>query len=181
VDYSIAFVNGVLTVSPSLRNRMIGVVAQLNALIPTGDKKLDKDIQQALQQLSLSLDAKFWLDDNHLGHAGGSRCCRTTRTPSNSCRGSVEVAGRCAGDRSRDSAAHGHRSAARGDVSLRVGARVPATRKCRVWTILRLSRAASSSAFNLANFSWLAALIAARCFEFGDESFMRASRAADDF
>jgi uncharacterized repeat protein (TIGR01451 family) len=45
-------------------------VASLRALLPTGDRRTDRKIEQAIKEIEDSLDPQLWLDDSHLTDKG---------------------------------------------------------------------------------------------------------------
>jgi uncharacterized protein YegL len=68
-NYTIAFVNGTLTVV-SLRAEKQSVRDLLAGLLPTGDTQTDRTIQRALDHLDGSIDLQYWQDDSHLNAKG---------------------------------------------------------------------------------------------------------------
>jgi hypothetical protein len=47
-----------------------GALASLQSLLPTGDKREDKKLEDAIEHLQKSLDPDLWLDDSHLTEQG---------------------------------------------------------------------------------------------------------------
>lgn len=46
------------------------LLADLQSLLPTGNKEMDKRLEKAIKDLSNSLDNKYWVDDSHLTSYG---------------------------------------------------------------------------------------------------------------
>jgi hypothetical protein len=55
---------------PSPRVLKRDAVASLRALLPTGDPRTDRKIEQAIKEIEDSLDPQLWLDDSHLTDKG---------------------------------------------------------------------------------------------------------------
>jgi len=58
---------------PAPRVAKQGVISDLSALLPTGDKKTDHGIEEAIKHIEKSLDDRYWVDDNHLDSKDGNR------------------------------------------------------------------------------------------------------------
>jgi hypothetical protein len=49
------------------------VIAELQAMLPTGDKNLDKYIEKAIEHIQKSLDPEYWIDNTHLNCKNGKK------------------------------------------------------------------------------------------------------------
>lgn len=60
-------------ISPDLRGIKAETISELESLLPTGEKKTDKNIEKAIKHLAKSLDGKLWEDDIHLAVKHGAK------------------------------------------------------------------------------------------------------------
>ena len=71
-DFVVAYDLGPIS-ARTPRGNKADAIAELDALKPTGDKKLDKRINKIIRHIEKSLEPKRWLDDTHLDPKHGKK------------------------------------------------------------------------------------------------------------